>query len=158
MPVTGHTWTAEERKAAKDFARSLGESRLQFARTLTNRPTASAEDVVDILVQQKRELAWVTGYFDAKKPDIISFLRSQRPFKADLRLTCLGKTSANELTAVLESYFTQVAKFDISIYKLLPCETNAYARSPDSHLSSQTDSRSHLARPCRGGKVLQGRS
>lgn len=110
MPITGHTWTAEERKAAKRFARSLGEARLQFARQLTNRPTASAEDVVDILAEQKRELAWVAGYFDVKKPDIISFFRSQRPIKADLRLTFLSKTSAEELQVVLGSYFTQVVK------------------------------------------------
>lgn len=109
MPITGHIWTAEERKVAKRFARSLGETRLQFSRELTNRPTASAEDVVDILVQQKRELAWVAGYFDVKKPDIIQFFRSQRPIKADLRLTYLSKTSADELKAALESYFTQVS-------------------------------------------------
>ena len=109
MPITGHTWTAEERKSAKSFARSLGEARLQFARELTNRRTASAEDVVDILVQQKRELSWVAGYFDVKKPDIIQFFRSQRPIKADLRLTFLSKNSADELKTVLESYFTQVS-------------------------------------------------
>lgn len=108
MPITGHTWSAEERKAARSFARSLGEERLQFARELTNRPTASAEDVVNILVQQKRELAWVAGYFDVKKPDIIKFFRSQRPIKADLRLTSLSKTSAEELKDVLGSYFAKV--------------------------------------------------
>ena len=91
MPITGHTWSVAERKAAKSFARSLGETRLQFARELTNRPTASAEDVVEILVQQMREPAWVAGYFDVKKPDIIKFFRNQRPVKADLRLTSLSK-------------------------------------------------------------------
>lgn len=105
----GHTWTAHERKVAKSFARSLSAPRLQIAQQLTNRPTASAEDVVDILVQHKQELTSVAGHFGVSKPDLIKFFRSQRQTKADLHLTSLSKSSPEELKAVLESYFTKVA-------------------------------------------------
>lgn len=104
-----HTWTAHERKVAKSFARSLSAPRLQFAQQLTNRPTASAEDVVDILAQHKQELTSVAGHFGVTKPDLIKFFRSQRQTKADLHLTSLSKSSPEELKAVLESYFTKVA-------------------------------------------------
>ena len=156
MPITGHTWSVAERKAAKSFARSLGETRLQFARELTNRPTASAEDVVEILVQQKREPAWVAGYFDVKKPDIIKFFRNQRPVKADLRLTSLSKMSADELKNVLGSYFSQVTNL-ISPNRSRCNLLRHYMTSMQHHsivhsIGWMQPSCFH----CRAGKALQG--
>lgn len=72
MPATEHTWTTAERKAAKRFARSLPDERLETARDLTRRTSASAEDVVDVLAKHKQELSRVAGTFRINKPDIVS--------------------------------------------------------------------------------------
>ena len=118
MPATEHTWTTAERQAARRFARSLPDERLETARDLTGRAAASAEEVVDVLAKHKQELSRVAGTFRINKPDIVKFLRTERPNKADLRLTVLSNTSPEELKAVLESYFTQVAPFRFSKCKL----------------------------------------
>lgn len=107
-----HTWSTAERKAAKRFAASLPDERLETARDLTGRSTA--DDVIDLLARHKQDLSRVAETFRPTKPDIVKFLKNERGNKADLRLTVLSTTATEELKVVLKSYFTQVALCEFS--------------------------------------------
>lgn len=102
-----HTWTAGERNAAKVFARSLPEGRVDTARTRLRCPYGSVEEMVDIISQNREDLSRLGVEFEIKKPDIIRFFRNLRP-AADLRLTSLNNATVEELRAALWSYLSQV--------------------------------------------------
>ena len=103
MPV----WKAAERKGAKAFAKSLEHTRLQAARDKVDKPSWSAEEIVDFLADRKEDVQRLYVVFAVTKPDIQAYFRSLKPSE-ELVLGKVDGLQVDELKTILLSYFTQV--------------------------------------------------
>ncbi|DBA72468.1 TPA: hypothetical protein ACH3X2_010490 [Trebouxia sp. C0005] len=101
-----HTWRSAERSAAKEFARSLGQEHLEIARAFHNTPHASADDIVDHLVNRREELSRLATVFEFRKKDIVAFFRNRVP-ATDLDVGVLTNTPVPALHNILYSYLTK---------------------------------------------------
>lgn len=106
--LPSHTWTGAERRATAEFARSLSETRLDCARKLLHLPSASADELVCRLREDREQLSRLFRVFGVTKPDIVRFFRQLKPSEHVLSQSQLRSQSKEVLGAWLLSYFTQV--------------------------------------------------
>lgn len=104
-----HTWTAVEKAGVLAFVRCLPEQRIDKARKhMSWSPSATVEDIVDILSTGKEDFERLHHAFEYTKADVVHFFEEQVD-STYLIVSKLRNGNVEQGRAWLASYITQVS-------------------------------------------------